>query len=47
MSGSGTTLFCFGEERQLLNSLNDIEKNRFRLVTITKKIDCSLLQEAD
>ena len=47
MSGSGTTLFCFGEEQQLLNSLNEIEKNRFRLVTITKKIDCSLLQEAD
>lgn len=47
MSGSGTTLFCCGEERQLLKNLDAIEKDRFRMVTTTKKIDCSLLQEAD
>ena len=47
MSGSGTTLFCCGEEQQLLKNLDAIEKDRFRMVTTTKKIDCSLLQEAD
>ena len=47
MSGSGTTLFCCGEEQQLLKNLDAIEKDRFRMVATTKKIDCSLLQEAD
>lgn len=47
MSGSGTTLFSFGEEEQLKNNIQKIDLSLFRLVTVTKKIDSSLLREAD
>ena len=47
MSGSGTTLFCFGDEDELNHKKEKIDTSRFRLICVTKKIDCSLLQEAD
>jgi hypothetical protein len=45
MSGSGTTLFCIGDEKDLISQKQNIDIKRFRLVALTKKIDCSLLQE--
>ena len=47
MSGSGTTLFCFGEENELIKKKEKINIEHFRHLAVTKKIDCSLLQEAD
>ncbi|MDA8719744.1 hypothetical protein N9C54_00920 [Acidimicrobiia bacterium] len=47
MSGSGTTLFCFGEENELTDKKEKINIEHFRHLAVTKKIDCSLLQEAD
>ena len=47
MSGSGTTLFCFGEENELTTKKEKINIEHFRYLAVTKKIDCSLLQEAD
>lgn len=47
MSGSGTTFFCLGEEEQLNGKKQNIDSKQFRLISVTKKIHCSLLQEAD
>ena len=47
MSGSGTTFFCLGEEEQLNAKKQKIDSEKFRLISVTKKIHCSLLQEAD
>ena len=47
MSGSGTTLFCMGEENELTDKKEKINIEPFRHLAVTKKIDCSLLQEAD
>ena len=47
MSGTGTTLFCLGKEKQLKTKIQNIDNARFRLIALTKKIHCSLLQEAD
>ena len=47
MSGSGTTFFCLGEEEHLNAKKQNIDPEQFRLILLTKKIHCSLLQEAD
>ena len=47
MSGTGSTLFGIGEYDNLENSIKKVDKTRFRLIKITKKIDCSLLFNAD
>ena len=47
MSGSGTTFFCLGEEEHLNAKKQNIDPEQFRLILVTKKIHCSLLQEAD
>ncbi len=47
MSGTGSTLFGIGQSEGLEEGLNNIDKSRFRLVKITKKIDCSLLFNAE
>ena len=46
MSGTGSTLFCLGEKNDLVNRLEGIDKTRFRLLTITKKIDSSFSHNA-
>ena len=47
MSGTGSTLFGIDEYDNLENSIKKVDKTRFRLIKITKKIDCSLLFNAD
>ena len=47
MSGSGTTLFCIGDEEDLISQKQNIDSQSFRLITLTKKIHSSLLQEED
>ena len=47
MSGTGSTLFGIGEYDNFENSIKKVDKTRFRLIKITKKIDCSLLFNAD
>jgi len=42
MSGTGSTLFGIGDYYELEEGLKNVDKARFRLIKITKKIDCSL-----
>ena len=42
MSGTGSTLFGIGEYQEFQEGLDNVDKSRFRLVKITKKIDSSL-----
>ena len=47
MSGTGSTLFGIDEYGNLENNIKKVDKTRFRLIEITKKIDCSLLFNAE
>ncbi len=42
MSGTGSTLFGIGDYHELEEGLKNVDKARFRLINITKKIVCSL-----
>ena len=42
MSGTGSTLFGIGDYHELEEGLKNVDKARFRLIKITKKIDGSL-----
>ena len=42
LSGTGSTLFGIGDLQELEEGLKIVDKARFRLIKITKKIDCSL-----
>jgi 4-diphosphocytidyl-2-C-methyl-D-erythritol kinase len=42
MSGTGSTLFGIGDYHELEEGLRNVDKARFRLIKITKKIDGSL-----
>ncbi len=42
MSGTGSTLFGIGDYHKLEEGLKNVDKARFRLIKITKKIDGSL-----
>ena len=42
LSGSGSSMFCFGTLDNLQKKIDFIDKNQFRIVKIVKKIDFSL-----
>ncbi len=42
LSGSGSSMFCFGTLDNLQKKIDLIDKNQFRIVKIVKKIDFSL-----